>query len=791
MVPMVYRRFLAVSALFLASFAFSASASSARVFNPALRRALGQMPANGKATLHDIALGRESLDTIELEPMEVWAKDAKIIVYGEGGKETIIAPPAVKYFKGQVVGDDDSVVFFSMSADGTIRGMVLLGDKRFTLGTGVRKPGRVRTDATMDDREAPVLISEMDDIDEINDPGSDWACAVGKDAPNTIPHLRELSELRVRSEGKAIPNAGIVSGATYQLRLAIETDNEFCTAFGNNDTTITTYIGDLVGKASIVYSRDLKTTLVIGETHLRSAGADPWTVTTGSGTGAALAEFGLYWHNNYSLGYPAVNGGTPGGGTAVARSSAVFLSGKGFNGGIAWIDQLCATDFYCGAGGASCGSATYAGSYAGGYAFNGSLSSGVTTTVPDPEATVNGVQYGLPTSSNFWMLLEMLHELGHNVASPHSNCVALSPAEQAAYGVARAWVDLCLTGDSFNGNACYSGTTSAPAEKGSIMSYCHNIFYTGSFRASRYLFGKTGEPSEKMLPIFKLGADLDTGSPSGLEGCTPNPTITAQAEPVACSAGRTASVATCTGCTYAWQITGGSITSSTTASSITYTPSQTNVTLTVTIITPRGCGITASKSILTSCVAVSPPTGVTATATSTSNVDVTWSLAVGATSYNIYRSTNGSTYTLAGSSVTPPFSDGGRTANTAYLYKVRSVNGGESADSNRDLATTVIFTDDPLVAGTTTIQAVHLTQLRTAVDAVRTLATLSAGSYTDPTITPGTTTIKAAHITDLRTALDAARSGLTLSAVSYGESIVANTTTIKASHLTELRNGVK
>ncbi len=595
---------------------------------------------------------------------------------------------------------------------------------------------------------------------------------------------------RRRNDGRS--ERGSVSGATYQLRIAVETDDEFCAAFSNNNTTITTYIGDLIGKASTVYSRDLKTTLVLGDVHLRSGGpgTDPWTVTTGSGTGAAFAEFGAYWHANYSLGYPAVNGGTVGGGVLVARSSAVFLSGKLFSGGIAWIDQLCATDFFCGATGASCGSATYANSYAGGYAFNGSSGS-VTTTVPDPEATVNGVQYGLPANANFWMLLELLHELGHNVASPHSNCVALSPAEQITYGVARSWVDLCLTGDSFNGSPCYSGSVSAPAEKGSIMSYCHNIFYSGSFRASRYLFGKAGEPSEKMLPIFKLGAGLDNLNPSGLEGCTPNPTITSQTEPVACSSGRTASVATCSGCTYAWQITGGSITSSTTTSSITYTPSQTNVTLTVTIITSRGCGITASKSILTSCVAVLPPTGVTATATSTSNVNVVWNASVGATSYNVYRSSNGSTYTLAGSSGTTAFNDGGRSANTSYLYRVRAVNGGESADSDKDLATTVIFTDDPLIVGTTTVQAVHLTQLRTAVNAVRALASLGAGSYTDPTITATVTPIKAVHITDLRTALDAARSNLTLSALSYGESIVGGSTTIKASHFTELRNGVK
>ncbi|HEU4887488.1 MAG TPA: M57 family metalloprotease [Thermoanaerobaculia bacterium] len=194
-----------------------------------------------------------------------------------------------------------------------------------------------------------------------------------------------------------------------------------------------------------------------------------------------------------------------------------------------------------------------------------------------------------------------------------------------------------------------------------------------------------------------------------------------------------------------------------------------------------------------SCVVANPPANVVARATSTSVVNVTWTASAGAVSYNIYRSASGTSFTLAGSVSAPTvtFNDSGRTANTAYLYKVRAVNGGESTDSNIDLATTVIFTDDPLVAGATKVKAAHITQLRTAVNAVRTLASLGAGSYTDPTITAGVTKIKAVHVTQLRTALTAARAALPLPAISYAETITASTTKIKASHLTELRNGVK
>jgi hypothetical protein len=771
------KRILALSALFFAFLAVPSFARPANVLNPTLRRILDSMPETGKATIRDISLREEKVDSVVLEPIEVWAKDAKVVVFDANGGQTILPPPDVKYFKGRVLGEDESAVFLSKSVDGSIRGIVLIGERRWTIGTGVRlRDGNPRTgprtDAVRED-EAPILVNESDVIDDYEEASQPWECQV-LNAPHTPRFI-------AKTEGKSltpVADAGNVAGATYQLRLAFETDGEFCAAFSDNTTNITTYIGDLVGAATTVYSRDVNTTLVIGTTHLRTGGggADPWTALPAGGTFPAIAEFGTYWHNNYSQ-------------ASVPRSSAIFLSGKIFNGGVAWFDFLCGDDSFCGATGADCGSSAFANAYAGAYAFNGSSGS-VATTVPDPTATVNGVQYGLPQTGNFWMLLEMVHELGHNVGGPHTQCMQLTAPEKILYGVTRDFVDECYNAD---GGSCFSAATSGgqacsggycpggvPTEKGTIMSYCHNIFVSG-FRQSRYLFGKAGETSEKVLPVFK----------AALEAATPNSTITAQTQPVACSAGRTASVVTCTGCTYSWQITGGSITSSTTINAITYTPTQSSVTLTATILTARGCGITASKIITTSCVAVLPPANVVAAATTTANVNISWTASAGAASYNVYRSSNGSTYSLAGNTPSTSLNDGGRTANTAYLYKVRAVNGGESADSNIDLATTTIFTDDPLVAQSTLVKATHITQLRTAVDAVRALASLGAGSYTDPSLTANVTLVKAAHINNLRSALDAARSALSLSAISYGETVTASATSIKTSHITELRNGVK
>jgi hypothetical protein len=48
------------------------------------------------------------------------------------------------------------------------------------------------------------------------------------------------------------------------------------------------------------------------------------------------------------------------------------------------------------------------------------------------------------------------------------------------------------------------------------------------------------------------------------------------------------------------------------------------------------------------------------------------------------------------------------------------------------------------------IKAVHVTQLRTALNQARSALGVPPIVYTDPTITPSTMVVKASHLTDLR-----------------------------------------
>jgi hypothetical protein len=188
------------------------------------------------------------------------------------------------------------------------------------------------------------------------------------------------------------------------------------------------------------------------------------------------------------------------------------------------------------------------------------------------------------------------------------------------------------------------------------------------------------------------------------------------------------------------------------------------------------------------------PTGVSAHATAPTQVLVTWTLVVGATSYQIFRRGPLSTSVFAqiGTAMTNTFTDNTAAANSAYLYRVRAVNAtGPSADSAVDLATTVIFTDDPLVQRSTLIKAVHLAELRTAVNAVRALAGLGAAGFTDAASRG--VVVKAVHINELRTALDAALTALAVPAAPPGgyTDTIARGVLIKAIHFQELRNRVK
>lgn len=214
--------------------------------------------------------------------------------------------------------------------------------------------------------------------------------------------------------------------------------------------------------------------------------------------------------------------------------------------------------------------------------------------------------------------------------------------------------------------------------------------------------------------------------------------------------------------------------------------------LTSTNVITQLAGLTPSNSIvltlpaqsITLLVVPAVPT-LTATATSTSSVALTWTAVAGAASYSVERSVDGGAFAVLVTVGTTSHDEMELTANTSYLYRVRADVTG-AGFSNVDAATTIAFTDPTLTSGTI-VKAVHFTELRTAVNAMRAAAGLTAHAFTDPL-----TIIEAVHMTELRSALDAARAAIGLPALAYSDDpLVAQSTTVKAAQVNEVREGVR
>ena len=101
------------------------------------------------------------------------------------------------------------------------------------------------------------------------------------------------------------------------------------------------------------------------------------------------------------------------------------------------------------------------------------------------------------------------------------------------------------------------------------------------------------------------------------------------------------------------------------------------------------------------------------------------------------------------------------------------------------------FTDDPIVPGVTPIKAVHFSELRTRIDALRSVAGLARFSWTDLVLRAGVTRVRRVHLLELREALSAAYVAEGRSAPRWTDAApAAGSTPIRAVHVTQLRAAV-
>ncbi|MGA9767576.1 MAG: galactose oxidase-like domain-containing protein [Blastocatellia bacterium] len=190
-----------------------------------------------------------------------------------------------------------------------------------------------------------------------------------------------------------------------------------------------------------------------------------------------------------------------------------------------------------------------------------------------------------------------------------------------------------------------------------------------------------------------------------------------------------------------------------------------------------------------------PPSGLVATAISNAQVNITWTASSGPVDhYELDRRQSISAPFIKIADVAPSatsYTDLNVTGSVAYLYQVRAAcsSGSSSQPSNSDLATTMSFTDNPLMAGVTVVKAQHLNELRVVVNAVRATAGLPQVSWTDASLSG--VSIKAVHITELRQNLNQALQAMGFAIPLYTDQTLNPGLIVKRAHVEDVRQAVR
>ena len=170
-------------------------------------------------------------------------------------------------------------------------------------------------------------------------------------------------------------------------------------------------------------------------------------------------------------------------------------------------------------------------------------------------------------------------------------------------------------------------------------------------------------------------------------------------------------------------------------------------------------------------------------------VQLAWNATTNTDHYEIWRS-DGLAWAQAGTSTIAAFSDFAAPASAALLYRVRAFSADSVASpfSASDLALTYTFTDGTLLPHVTPVKRIHLTELRSAADAVRAISGLGAASWAEA----NPQTVRAAHIVELRTAINEARAALLLPTLTFTDTTLpAGIKGIRAVHFEELRGAMR
>ena len=356
-------------------------------------------------------------------------------------------------------------------------------------------------------------------------------------------------------------------------------------------------------------------------------------------------------------------------------------------------------------------------------------------------------------------------------------------------------------------NVVVNATPATPAiTPGGPTTFCEggSVLLTSSssggnqwYRNGSLLSGETAQTILATIGGFYTVIVTSSGCSSNASAGTsvtvnPKPDFTLSvASPMFAGSGSVASVSIgCAGMTFSWSISGGTITSGQGSPRVTFTAGGAGtLTLMVTVTNSFGCSATRMADVTVQQAAFGAPPFLDASTSGTTSASLSWASVALADHYEVYRSTDNINWSLRGTPTGTTFSESGLTLSTTYLYKVRAIKADTTASaySAINAATTIALTDDPLIVCGPIIKAVHITQLRTAINTARASVGLSAFTFTDPSL-PAGNAIRAVHVSELRTALSGFLTAIGVTPIYTDPTISADVVTLKAAHIQELRD---